>query len=100
MTVLMVGFAICAIALGGFWLLYGVVVCTRLVDDGVVVTDEHEWDPVLRNWPTIQLRAYREQLAPEETTRWFNWYLFNARTILRVLAFLYFITLIVVMLRN
>ena len=100
MTVLMVGFAICAIALGGFWLLYGVVVCTRLVDDGVVVTDEHEWDPVFRNWPTIQLRAYRERLAPEETTRWFNWYLFNARTILRVLTFLYFITLIVVMLRN
>ncbi|CAN4279115.1 hypothetical protein LJR125_001995 [Pseudoxanthomonas sp. LjRoot125] len=100
MTVLMVGFAIFAVALGGFWLLYGVVVCTRLVDDGVVVTNEHEWDPILRNWPTVQLRAYRKQLAPEETTRWFNWYLFNARTILRVLTLLYFITFIAVMLRN
>ena len=96
MIVLMVGFAICVLALGGFWLLYGLVVCTRLVDDGVVVTDEHEWDPIFRNWPTVQLRAYRGQLAPEETTRWFNWYLLNARTVLRVLAILYFIALITV----
>lgn len=100
MTILMVGFVICVVALGGFWLLYGVVVCTRLVDDGVDVTDEHEWDPIFRNWPTAQLRAYREQLRPEETTRWFNWYLLNARSILRLLAFAYFIVLITVMLDN
>jgi hypothetical protein len=80
-------------AIAGFWLLYGLVVCARLVDEGIV-PEEHEWDPILYHWPTAQLRAYRGILTADETNRWFNWYLFNAARIIRLLALVYALTLI------
>lgn len=76
-------------AVAVFWLLYGLVVCPRLVDEGITVAADHDWHPLLYHWPKAQLLAYRNVLATNESSRWFNRYLFNAERIICCLALTY-----------
>nr|WP_298155737.1 hypothetical protein [uncultured Pseudoxanthomonas sp.] len=85
MAMLCVFFAAVAV----FWLLYGLVVCPRLVDEGITVAVEHDGHPLLYHWPKAQLLAYRNVLASNEASRWFNLYLFHAQRIICCLALMY-----------